>query len=187
MNLATGAFVAGTAAAVLGAIVSAIPVVQAYATGSPRLDKVMATLAILAAGAAALSWFLADRLLAPRRLSPSARRRLVAALSRNPSSIDFDFVSANRETTNLALALLGALRDAGWAVDNHGGGPMVGRVPEGLAVVVAPGFPVPESATVLCRELMAVGLQTALTVTRHPEFAKKSAATCIPEALVALA
>ena len=50
---------------------------------------------------------------------------------------------------------------------------MVGRVPEGLAVVVAPGFPVPESATVLCRELMAVGLQTALTVTRHPEFAKR--------------
>jgi hypothetical protein len=171
MNLATGAFVAGTAAAVLGALVAAMPVVQAYATGSPRLDKVMATLAILAAVAAALSWFLADRLLAPRRLSPSARRRLVAALSRNPSSIDFDFVSANRETTDLALALLGVLRDAGWVVDNHGGRPPVGRMPEGLAVVVPVGFPVPESAAVLCRALTAAGLVTTLTATRQREFA----------------
>ena len=171
MNLATGAFLAGTAAAVLGALVTAIGVVQGYATGSSRPDKAMAMLAVLAAVAAALSWFLADRLLAPRRLSPSARRRLVVALSRTPSSIEFDFVSANKETTDLAETLLGVLRDAGWAVHNHG--PTVGRMPKGVAVVVPVGFPVPESATVLCRELMIVGLAPTLTATRQPEFANK--------------
>ena len=173
MNLATGAFLSGTAAAVLGALVTAIGMIQGYATGSSRSDKAMAMLAVLAAVAAALSWFLADRLLAPRRLSPSARRRLVVALSRTPSSIEFDFVSANKETTDLAETLLGVLRDAGWAVHNHGGGPTVGRMPEGVAVVVPVGFPVPESATVLCRELMLAGLAPTLTATRQPEFANK--------------
>ena len=82
-------------------------------------------------------------------------------------------MSANKETTDLADTLLGVLRDAGWAVNNHGGGPMVGRMPEGLAVVVPVGFPVPESAAVLCRELTGVGLPPTLTATRLPEFANK--------------
>ena len=173
MKLATGAFVAGTAAAILGAVVTLIGLLQGYGAGSPRSDMAMAILAVLAAVAAALSWFLGDRLLAPRRLSPSARRRLVAALSRSPSSVEFDFVPANKETTDLADTLLGVLRDAGWAVNNHGGGPMVGRMPEGLAVVVPAGFPVPESAAVLCRELTRVGLTPTLTATRLPESANK--------------
>ena len=141
MNL-HGAFVAGTAAVILGAGVTSIGLLQGYSAGSPRSDKAMAILALLAAVAAALSWFLGDRLLAPRRLSPSARRRLVAALSRSPSSVEFDFVSANKETTDLADTLLGGAR-CRLAVNNHGGGPMVGRMPEGLAVVVPAGFPVP--------------------------------------------
>ena len=59
MKLATGAFVAGTAVAViLGAVVTAIGLLQGYAAGSPRSDKAMAILAVLAAVAAALSWFL---------------------------------------------------------------------------------------------------------------------------------
>ena len=93
-------------------------------------------------------------------------------------------MSANKETTDLAETLLGVLRDAGWAVHNHGGGPTVGRMPEGVAVVVPVGFPVPESATVLCRELMLAGLAPDTHGDQTARVRQQSAAASVPKALV---